>query len=136
MDRVKLGEFFRSRPSTWFNLAEASCHRNHVVEARDKYYLILSSLPDEVVKKLGPLADGSQGYDDPYTALKTRVLELYAPTAWEDLDGLLHYKELANARPFALLTEMLALLPTNEPPGMLFKALWLSRLPSDMRSHV
>jgi len=89
-DRVKLGEFFRSHPSTRFNLAEASCRRNYVVDARDKYDVVLSSLPDEVIKKLGPLADGPQGYNNPYTKLKTRVLELYAPTVWEDLDSLLH----------------------------------------------
>jgi len=67
---------------------------------------------------------------------KDRVLQLYPPTVWEDLDSLLRYRESANLRPSALLTEMMTFLPPQEPPGMLFKALWLSRLPSDVRGHV
>jgi len=135
-DRVKLGSFLQSRPVTWFNLAEAACNRNFVVQSRDIYFLVLSSLPDEVVKKLGAIADSPDGHADPYLVLKNRVLQLYAPTVWEDLDSLLHFKEMANLRPSALMTEMLTLLPSGEPPGMLFKALWLSRLPSDVRGHV
>jgi len=135
-DRVKLGPFLQSRPSTWFNLAEASCARNFVVTSRDMYFTILSSLPDEVVRKLGTLADSPDGYVDPYLAVKNRVLQLYAPTVWEDLNTLLHFKEMANLRPSALMTEMLSLLPNNEQPGMLFKALYLSRLPADVRGHV
>jgi len=34
------------------------------------------------------------------------------------------------------MTEMMSLLPSNEQPGMLFKALYLSRLPADVRGHV
>ncbi|MBM3938594.1 MAG: hypothetical protein FJ333_08080 [Sphingomonadales bacterium] len=135
-DRVKLGAFLQSRPATWFNLAEAACNRNFVVQSRDIYFLVLSSLPDEVIKKLGAIADSPDGHADPYLVLKNRVLQLYAPTVWEDLDSLLHFKEMANLKPSALLTEMLTLLPNGEPPGMLFKALWLSRLPSDVRGHV
>jgi len=133
---VKLGSFLQSRPSTWFNLADAAFVRNNVALPRDKYYIILSSLPDEVVKKLGAIADSPDGHVDPYQAIKDRVLQLYAPTVWEDLNSLLHFKEMANLRPSALMTEMLTLLPAQEQPGMLFKALWLSRLPSDVRGHV
>jgi len=136
MDRVKLGPFTQSKPSTWFNLAESSCRRNNVVDTVDKYDVVLSALPDEVIKKLGPIADGPQGHVDPYTVLKNRVLQLYAPTVWEDLNSLLHYRESANLRPSVLLTEMMSFLPPQEQPGMLFKALWLSRLPSDVRGHV
>jgi len=135
-DRVKLGSFLQSRPATWFNLAEAACNRNFVVQSRDIYFIVLSSLPDEVIKKLGAIADSPDGHVDPYLVLKNRVLQLYAPTVWEDLESLLHFKEMANLRPSALMTEMLTLLPAQEQPGMLFKALWLSRLPSDVRGHV
>lgn len=100
------------------------------------YYIVLSSLPDEVVKKLGTLVDSPDGHLDPYTAVKNCVLQLYAPMMWEDLDSLLHFKEMANLRPSALMTEMLSLLPSQETPGMLFKALWLNRLPADVRGHV
>jgi len=104
--------------------------RNFVVTSRDMYFIVLSSLPDKVVKKLGTLADSPDGHMDPYLAMKNRVLQLYAPTVWEDLNSLLHFKEMANLRPSALMTEMLSLLPSNEQPGMLFKALYLSRLPA------
>jgi len=99
MDRVKLGPFMQSKHSMWFNLAEASCRRNYVVDVIDKYDVVLSALPDEVIKKLGPIADSPQGPADPYTVLKDCVLQLYAPTVWEDLDSLLHYRESANLRP-------------------------------------
>jgi len=107
-----------------------------VLESRDVYYIVLSSLPDEVVKKLGAIADSPDGHMDPYAVLKNRVLQLFAPTVWEDLDSLLCFKEMANLKASALMTEKLTLLPSREPPGMLFKALWLSRLPADVHGHV
>lgn len=134
-DRVKLGNFLQSRPATWFNLAEAACRRNNVAVSRDKYDIILSSLPDEVVKKLGALADGPDGHADPYEALKARVLQLYAPSIWEDLNTILTYAEI-DMRPSAIMTDMLALLPSQEQPGLLFKAVWLGRLSPDVRAHV
>ncbi len=49
---------------------------------------------------------------------------------------LLHYRELSDLKPSQLIDAMLALLPAGEPPGWLFKGLWLERMPEVVRSHV
>jgi len=67
-DRVKLGSFLQSRP------AEASCRRSFVLESRDMCYIVLSSLPDEVVKKLRAIANSPDGHVDPYAVLKNCML--------------------------------------------------------------
>ena len=49
---------------------------------------------------------------------------------------MLHYRELGDLKPSQLMDAMLAALPTGEQPGLLFKGLWLERMPEVVRSHV
>ena len=45
-------------------------------------------------------------------------------------------RELGDMKPSQLMDSMVALLPAGEPSGILFKSLFLSRLPGDMQDHV
>jgi len=73
---------------------------------------------------------------DPYLALKERLLELYKLDIWEGLTKLLNMQPLGDVKPSLFLERMLVLLPPGEEPTLLFKSLFLSKLPSDMRDHI
>jgi len=53
------------------------------------------------------------------------------PDVWEQISHLLHFSELGDMPPSQLMDEMLAMLPQEEQPGLLFKHNCLERLPDD-----
>ena len=73
---------------------------------------------------------------DPYNDLKSRLLELYTPSPLELGFQLLHSPELGNRRLSTMMASMLAMLPPGEQKRILFKYIFLSWLPSDIRDHV
>jgi len=58
------------------------------------------------------------------------------PDVWDLTTCLLHYRELGDMLPSQLMDEMLAILPEGEVPGLLFKTIFLNRLPADVRAHM
>jgi len=72
----------------------------------------------------------------PYTALRACLLEVYMPDVWDQTTRLLNYRELGDMLPSQLMDEMLAILPEGKVPGLLFKTIFLNRLPADVRAHV
>jgi len=82
------------------------------------------------------IMEAPERFADPYLALKTRLLNICQPSKWADGHAMLTYKELGGMQPSQLMDELLALHPSEEEPGTLFKAVFLSRLPQDMRDHV
>ena len=46
------------------------------------------------------------------------------------------FQGLGDLRPSQLLDAMMALLLAGEPPGIIFQALFLRRLPVDMKDHL
>jgi len=135
-DRVKLGSFLHSKAAVWFSLAEASMEMNYVQLSKAKFNVVLGGLPNEVVAKLGAVAETPDAYPDPYSALKSRVLELYRPSKWENINQLLTFKELGGMKPTDMMAEMLALLPAEVEPCLIFKGIFLARMPADMQDHL
>ena len=73
---------------------------------------------------------------NPYQLLKTRLLKPYAPTDTVLLSQLLAAVELGDRWPTDMMNTMLSQLPTDEPAGKLFLALYLQRLPAPMHEQV
>jgi len=109
---------------------------NYVTDPKAKFNVVLGALPDGVVAKLGAVAESPEVYADPYLALKTRVMELYRPSKWENINQLLTFKELGGMKPTDMMAEMLALLPAEVELCLLFKGLFLARMPADMQDHL
>jgi len=135
-EKVRLPPLHVSRPKTWFTLAESNFEQQNVTDSRSKFNLILLALNDEQVRRVAAITEAPERFVDPYLALKTRLLEIYQPSKWADVHSILTFKELGSMQPSQLMDELLALHPNNEEPGTLFKGVFLSRLPQDMRDHV
>jgi len=135
-ERVKLPPLHVSRPRTWFTLAESSFEQQHVVDSRSKFNLVVLALNDDQIRRVAAITEHPELYEDPYLAIKERLLEIFQPSKWANVHSLLTFKELGGMQPSALMDEMLALLPEGEVPGAIFKGIFLARLPQDMRDHV
>ena len=74
--------------------------------------------------------------DRPYVNLKARLLRLLTPKSADMCLKLINGGELGDRRPTQLMETMLALLPPPGPDGgILFKTLYVTKLPIEVRSH-
>lgn len=134
--RVKLGPFWPNKARTWFTLAESTFQQYYVVESRMRFNLVLPSLSEEMLDRVRAVVDYPDQLADPYAALRGRLLEVFEPDIWENYSRILHFREIGDQKPSQVMDGMLALLPPGDEAGGLFKAIFLARLPSDMRDHV
>jgi len=101
-----------------------------------KFDLVVLTLKDEQFRRVGAITENPDQYQDPYLAIKTRLQDIYQPSKWANMSALLAFKELGGIQPSQLIDKLLALLPNGEQPGTLFKGIFLSRLPQEMRDYV
>jgi len=130
--KVKLASFWPNKPKVWFTTAEAEFDTYYVQDSRARFNLVLKALPDEAMERAAAIVENPEQCQDPYGALKARLLEAYQMDPWEASSRLLHFRELGEMKPSQMMDSMLAL----HHPDHLFKAVFLQRLPSDMRDHV
>ena len=70
---------------------------------------------------------------NPYTALKTRLLDAHQLTDYQRVDQLLKMGDLGARRPSELLAPMLELCPRRQETSLFFTHLFLCRLPAELR---
>jgi len=74
---------------------------------------------------------------DPYRALKDKLVSLFAPNKLDQVNSVIYGPELGNRRPSQLLETMMAQLPEGENENsLLFKGIFLNRLPADLKDQV
>jgi hypothetical protein len=135
---VKLPAFWTSEPELWFLQAESVFRQAKVKCSLTKYDYVLQQLPCEVLVSVKELARRVRTglVDDPYEQLEAKLTASFQKSPWQKTFELLDMPDLGDRRPSALMDAMLALLPEDVPPNRLFLALFLRRLPEDMRNHL
>jgi len=134
--KLKLPTMWRSDVISWFALIESTFRRHGVTDRQFMFDLTLPALPEEMLDHVKSVLRASAISDDPYQLLKDRLTHLYTP---DDLDltcKILSVAELGDRRPSQLIKTMLALLPNGEADSLLFKGVFLSRLPVEIRDIV
>ena len=134
--KVKLPPFWHKDATAWFNLADSIFDGLRMAGSVARYQQVLMALPTDVVEKVRGVINAAAGMQDPYMALRERVIEMLAPNTLEQLNSIIWGPELGGQRPSELMEAMLANLPAGEADGLLFKALFLHRLPADIRDLV
>ena len=107
-----------------------------MVKARLCFDLTLPALPEEVIEQVRGVLHMVHKLDRLYVALKARLLQLLTPKPAYTCLKLIFSGELGDRRPSQLMETMLALLPPGEEDGILFKTLFVTKLPREVRSHV
>lgn len=135
-DKVKLTPLWDRRVRPWFALAESTFRRYAVADSRTKFDLVLPALTPETLENLDAVLAAADESEDPYEELKARLMALYTPRALQQINKVIYGPELGGRRPSQMMEAMLALLPTGEQAGLLFKGHFLARLPADMQDQV
>lgn len=128
---LKLPTFWTSQPEVWFVQAEAQFQLRGIAADSTKYYHVLAVLDQETATRLLDLVSRPPS-ENKYEQLKARLLETFGLSRRERASRLLHFRQLGDSKPSALMDEMLALLG-NHSPCLLFEQLFLERLPEDIR---
>jgi len=133
---IKLPEFWTDKPEAWFATTEAQFRRGRVTVQATMFDHVLCKLPPEVIASVLDIVV-TPPEDDPYTALKDRLLTSFKPSKWEQVSKLLHFPDLGDRRPTALMDAMLATLPAGASSDcVLFQGIFLERMPDYIRTHL
>jgi hypothetical protein len=134
---VHIPDFWTEEPALWFTRVEASFRHANVTSPSTKFDYVLMKLSTEVLKSVRDvIQQAPEPGKDIYLRLKSRLLSSYGPSKWKLANKLLDHPSLGDSRPSALMDSMLVVLPPGESPGVVFLAMFLRRLPSDLRDHL
>jgi hypothetical protein len=135
---VKLAKFYLSDPEIWFTQADSMFRRANIKCSLTKYDYAIQKLPYDVLVSVRELARRVRAgeVDDPYEQLEDKLTASFQKSPWQKTFKLLDILDLGDRRPSVLMDAMLALLPDNVQPNRLFLALFLRRLPANMRDHL
>jgi len=134
--RVRLPNFWTKDAVAWFALADSSFETCYVVASRMKFNLALAALSDDTLEQVRSILHAVNTLQDPYADLRARLIELYTPNDLELVFRLLHAPDIGDRRPSQMMETLLAMLPQGEADGLIFKGIFVSRLPEDIRDHV
>ena len=129
-------QFWPKDVVAWFAMAENHFRRHDVQDSQHRFDMVLSALSETTLEQVRGVLRMAATLQDPFDTLKRRLLELYTPDDLELACRILHAPELGNRKPSELMSSLLAMLPPGEQDGILFKTVFLMRLPKDIREHV
>jgi hypothetical protein len=135
---VKLPEFWMADPEMWITQANSVFRRAGIKNSLTKYNYAMQKLPCEVLQSVRELSRRIQtgAVEDPYEQLDEKLTTSYQKSPWQRTFELLDLPDLGDRRPSVLIDQMLALLPDDVQPNRLFMALFIRRLPTDIRDHL
>ena len=133
---VKLPSFWTDNPRAWFIHADSQFDISHVTISRTKFNHILGSLPKEIIDTVVDIVEELGTYDDPYGALKDRLLRGFKATRWARMSQLIHHPGLGDLRPSQLMSKMLALLSPGTAPCEILLGLFMEKMPTEIRNGV
>ena len=97
-----------------------------------RFDFVLPALPENALTQLR----APDTLTDPYEALKAELIRQISPNIHEQLNKLVYALELGGQARTQLMRSLLACLPAGEPAGLLFKHLFLLKLPGDLCDQV
>jgi hypothetical protein len=133
----KIHNFWPHDPDTWFRQLESKFRVCNISSSQTKFDLLLGALPTKVCTNItDSLRDINESAADAYEQLKALLVSRYTKARWTRAFKLLKYPEIGDMKPTDLMWQMKTLLPTDDRPGTTFIAMFLLRLPSQMREYL
>lgn len=130
---VKLPTFWPQKPRSWFIPVEAQFRRAGITQEQTMFDHVLAVLDPETCDRISDVAEDPG--ETPYTTLKERLLSSFTLSPWQSMWQLFDLPEMAeDQRPSLFLATMKALLPPEEKAdSFTFKALFIKKLPEELR---
>jgi len=132
---VKVPAFWPDSAEAWFVQVEAQFALKGVTSSTTKFYYCVSSFNQETANQVLDLIK-SPPSSEPYEALKTRLLKLFALDDYQRYEAISNLPLSGDMKPSKLMSNMLALLPVDHKPCFFLRGAFLKRLPADVRAHL
>ena len=132
---VKVPAFWPDSAEAWFVQVEAQFALKGVTASSTKFYYCVSSFNQETANQVLNLIKSPLS-SDPYEALKSRLLKLFALDDYQRYEAISNLPLSGNMKPSKLMSNMLALLPLGHKPCFFLRGAFLKRLPADVRAHL
>ena len=129
---LKLPVFWADAPVAWFAAVEAQFELRQVTSQKEKFCHITAALDKLSLKKIVHLVVTPDPLS-PYTKLKEALLASHELTDFQRVELLLAVEPLGGRKPSELLADMWELCPNNQHNSIFFAALFLQRLPKEIR---
>ena len=137
--RVKLPAFWTEECDLWFSNVEATFRTVNVTTEVHKFNQVVAQLDATTAAFARNIIEAEQKEEDqPYTRLKSRILEVLSLSCNEKADKLLDLNGFGDKTPSQGLQAMLKLVPAEEAgnPGFLFRRIFLRQLTPDVRNNL
>ena len=132
---VRVPPFWPDSAEAWFIQTEAQFALKGVTASSMKFYYCVSSFNQETANQVLDLIK-SPPSDEPYEALKRRLLKLFALDDFQRFEAISNLPLSGDTKPSKLMSSMLALLPVGHKPCFFLRGAFLKRLPADVRAHL
>ena len=135
---VKLPEFWPEDVNIWFTQCDAQFRISKITAEQTKFDYVIQKLDRETVKRIRDLI-ASPPENEPYTAMKERLLACFKKSQYEELQAFHDVSPLGDRRPTELMDDLLTSIPSISHSGEALPFIifaFLHRLPEQLRSLV
>ena len=130
-------EFWTDCPARWFNRLESQFQLANVTRSSTKFDHTVAYLPVHVSMSVAHILDNvDPAAADSYDSLKAALCKGFTRSRWELAFELHSSHGLGDRKPTELMRHLTTLIPDRDTAGTWFMALFLMRLPVDMRDHI
>jgi hypothetical protein len=131
----KLPDFWPQAPGLWFARAVCRFEMMNMQDSWQMFCFVTDALPYETMRLVADLVAAPPA-NEPYKFLKERLMLAHALTPVQKAEKLFSIPQLGGCRPSDMLAAMFEFCPEGEENSALFKALFLTRLPAELRVHL
>ena len=132
-DKCKIPIYLAHDPVTWFRACEACFLTHKVTKSPEKAALVLAALPEEQLQSVAYLlvdSDDSTSYED----IKEALVQIDGPLFQESVERFLTLPLLRpGERPSSYLRHLCGWLPEDLVESPYTRALFLSKMPGDLK---
>ena len=129
---LKLQAFWADAPLAWFASAEAQFQLRGVTSQSERFCHVAAALDKDSFKKVVHLVTNPSQLV-PYDRLKEALVASHQLTDFQRVEQLLAIESLGGRKPSELLADMWELCPADQHNNIFFVALFLQRLPKEIR---
>lgn len=127
---IKLPEFWTKSPAVWFARIEAQFNTKGITQDKTKYDYVVCSLDANTADEIQYILINPPATNK-YESLKNVLIKTFGKSQYQKDAELLNINGLGDQRPTALMRKIHAL---NDDPTTLKRAIFLTNLPSEIRS--
>ena len=132
MSHLKLPLFWADAPVAWFAAVEAQFRLRRIWSEEERFCNITAALDKMSLKKVVHLVV-TPDITQPYSKLKKALLASHLLTDFQRVELILAMEPLGSRKPSELLADMWEVCPADKHNSKFFAALFLQRLPSNIR---